>query len=274
MAAKPVLVTEAEGWEAAVWTHARMLYRIAYAVLRHHQDAEDAVQETLQRAWKYRHRFAEVDDPAAWLARIAWRVAKARRPRPGAVSLDQVEAIAQLRAAGASAEELAAHRQMKALADQLIQHLPAKLRQPLVLSTVEELSAREIGHVLGIPEASVRTRCLRARRLLREKLGAALRGGCAALPAGKIGAKGREPGSPEPASGSGVVVIPQGDTPPGNECGAAPARRSADLGPPGPQVGASTPPRAVTAGRLTSGTRAAGALGPAPTKEVNHGSRS
>ncbi|HUX66312.1 MAG TPA: AbrB/MazE/SpoVT family DNA-binding domain-containing protein [Terriglobales bacterium] len=42
--------------------------------------------------------------------------------------------------------------------------------------------------------------------------------------------------------------------------------RSADLGPRGPRVGASMPPRAVTAGRLTSGTRAAGALGPAPAK--------
>ncbi|MGH9395039.1 MAG: RNA polymerase sigma factor [Terriglobales bacterium] len=168
------VLTEAEGWEAAVCVHARMLYRIAYAVLRHHHDAEDAVQETLQRAWKYRHRFAQVDNPAAWLARIAWRVAKARRVRPGMVPLDEIGELAGLRAAGISAEELAANRQMKALADHYIQRLPAKLRQPLLLATVEELSAKEIGQVLGIPEASVRTRCLRARRLLRDKLGAAL----------------------------------------------------------------------------------------------------
>jgi len=67
------------------------------------------------------------------------------------------------------------------------------------------------------------------------------RGGRAALPAGKTGAKGCE--------------IPQGGSPPGSEFGAAPAKRSAGLGPRGPQAGAST-----------SGTRAAGALGPAPTK--------
>lgn len=168
----PVLVAGCEPatWEALVWVHARVLYRICYAVLRHHHDAEDAVQETLQRAWKYRRRLDQVDNPAAWLARIAWRVAKSRRPRPGVVSIDQLNAVAELRAAGASAEDLASNRQMKALTDQLILHLPAKLRQPLLLSTVEELSAREIGAVLGIPEASVRTRCLRARRLLREKL--------------------------------------------------------------------------------------------------------
>ncbi|HUX66556.1 MAG TPA: GIY-YIG nuclease family protein, partial [Terriglobales bacterium] len=59
------------------------------------------------------------------------------------------------------------------------------------------------------------------------------RGGRAALPAGKTGAKGCE--------------IPQGGSPPGSEFGAAPAKRSAGLGPRGPQAGAST-----------SGTRAAG----------------
>ncbi len=80
------------------------------------------------------------------------------------------------------------------------------------------------------------------------------RGGRAALPAGKIGAKGREPGSPEPASGSGVVVIPKGGPPPESEFGAAPAKRSAGLGPRGPQAGVST-----------SGTRGAAAQGPAPT---------
>ena len=174
MAAQPAVLNEAEGWEAAVWTHARMLYRIAYAVLRNHHDAEDAVQETLQRAWKYRHRLASVETPAAWLARIAWRVAKSRRSRPGMVPIEELGEIAELRASGASAEELASNRQLKSLADAYIQRLPAKLRQPLLLSTIEELSAREIGQVLGIPEASVRTRCLRARRLLQEKLGVAL----------------------------------------------------------------------------------------------------
>ncbi|HVA63907.1 MAG TPA: glycosyltransferase family 4 protein, partial [Terriglobales bacterium] len=48
--------------------------------------------------------------------------------------------------------------------------------------------------------------------------------------------------------------------------GPAPSKRSADMRPQGPQVGASMPPRASIAGRLTSGTRAAGALGPAPNK--------
>ena len=59
---------------------------------------------------------------------------------------------------------------MKALLERMIEALPPDLRQVVRLSTVEELSSADIGGVLGIPEASVRTRLFRARQLLREKM--------------------------------------------------------------------------------------------------------
>ena len=52
----------------------------------------------------------------------------------------------------------------------MIAALPADLRDPLVLSTMGELSANEIAAVLCIPEASVRTRLFRARQMLKDKL--------------------------------------------------------------------------------------------------------
>ena len=53
----------------------------------------------------------------------------------------------------------------------LIDTLPEDLRQPLVLSTLEEMTSAQIGVALGIPEGTVRTRIQRARMLLRQKLG-------------------------------------------------------------------------------------------------------
>jgi RNA polymerase sigma-70 factor (ECF subfamily) len=47
---------------------------------------------------------------------------------------------------------------------------PEKLRQPLILSTLEEMSPREVAETLGINEAAVRSRVFRARQILREKL--------------------------------------------------------------------------------------------------------
>jgi RNA polymerase sigma-70 factor, ECF subfamily len=52
----------------------------------------------------------------------------------------------------------------------LIDELPAKERQALLLSALEELSNAEIASVLGITESSVRSRLFRARRDLAEKL--------------------------------------------------------------------------------------------------------
>lgn len=162
-------------WEATLLAHAGRLYRIAYGVLHDRADAEDAVQDALQQAWRYRSRADQVDNPAAWLARIAWRSALARRRRPVSVSLDELGEIRALYATGASAEELASRGEMQRLLQAVLQRLPRKLRQPLLLATVEELSTAEIGYVLGISESAVRGRCLRARRLLQEKCKAIIR---------------------------------------------------------------------------------------------------
>jgi RNA polymerase sigma-70 factor (ECF subfamily) len=62
------------------------------------------------------------------------------------------------------------HRQRVTHVQKLIAALPEELRHPLVLSALEELTSRQIGEVLGIPESSVRGRILRARHLLKEKL--------------------------------------------------------------------------------------------------------
>jgi RNA polymerase sigma-70 factor (ECF subfamily) len=48
--------------------------------------------------------------------------------------------------------------------------LPEELRQPLALSGIDELSSAEIAAAMGIPEGTVRTRIMRARQILKEKL--------------------------------------------------------------------------------------------------------
>jgi len=57
-----------------------------------------------------------------------------------------------------------------AQADKLVGSLPDKLRQPLILSTIEEMSPREVAATLGINEAAVRSRVFRARQILKQKL--------------------------------------------------------------------------------------------------------
>jgi len=159
--------------EALVRQHSRLVYRIAYGVLRHHYEAEDATQETFLRVLRYRAKLAAVQDPKTWLARIAWRVAVDRRKRKRGreVSLEEHEETAfDLAVSDASAEATVAGTEMNAMVAKLIDSLPEKLRKPLILSAIEEMTPREVAATLGINEAAVRSRVFRARQILKEKL--------------------------------------------------------------------------------------------------------
>ncbi len=168
--------------EVLVREHARLVYRIAFSVLRNPHDAEDAVQEVFVRVLRSRHRLREVTDPKAYLARAAWNVALDSRRRHHEVSIDvaphdessPAAAIAELHSTGASLEQIASDRQMMRFVESAIEELPADLRDALRMATVEELSAAEAGAILGVAEATVRTRVFRARQILREKLASIL----------------------------------------------------------------------------------------------------
>ena len=169
----PLADANEDALEAAVHAHARLVYRIAYSVLRNHHDAEDATQETFVRVLRYRRKLQGVQDPKTWLARIAWRVAIERGRRRPEISLSDLEtdsAILQLRSQLASAEEKTLGREMTELLESLVAALPETLRDAIRLSSVEELSPDEMAQVLATSESSVRSRLFRARQILKEKL--------------------------------------------------------------------------------------------------------
>jgi RNA polymerase sigma-70 factor (ECF subfamily) len=169
--------TEEDQVELAVRQHARLVYKIAYSVLRNHHDAEDATQETFVRIMKARRKLSSVDDPQRWLARIAWRVAVERKRKVPDVSLEEIGVAAfNLRASGLPADEVVIGNEVAESLGRLIPALPGRLRDVVTLSTVEEMSPSDIAAILKISEAAVRSRLFRARQILREKLGALLEG--------------------------------------------------------------------------------------------------
>jgi RNA polymerase sigma-70 factor, ECF subfamily len=167
--------------EAMAAQHMVMVFRIAWSILRNHHDAEDAVQETFLKVLKFRDRLDEIENPKTWLARIAWTTALDRRSRkrviPGMRANQEVadeELLARLPDATLPLEQRLAAQEMQQLLERLIAGLPDDLRQPLELSTVQELNSTEIAEVMKIPAQSVRTRLMRARQLLKVKLEAVL----------------------------------------------------------------------------------------------------
>ena len=160
--------------EALVRDYSRLVYRIAYAVLRSHHDAEDATQETFMRVVRYSSKLNDVENPKTWLARIAWRVAvdrSKRRQRKREVPLDNSENHGtEIPSRAIGAEETVHNARLSIVIEKLVTALPTKLREPLILSTLEEMSTHEVAVTLGINEAAVRSRVFRARQILKEKL--------------------------------------------------------------------------------------------------------
>jgi RNA polymerase sigma-70 factor (ECF subfamily) len=174
---KPALAMEiaAPTIETLVADHSRMVFRIAYSILRNHHDAEDAVQECFLRAWKHKDRLPEIGNAKTWLARIAWTTAlDKRRFGRKMVSVNDAESgldlLESLSDETPAADEQLAEQQRQELLQRLIAGLPDDLAQTLELSTVQELNSAEIAEVMKIPEGSVRTRLFRARKQLKEKL--------------------------------------------------------------------------------------------------------
>jgi RNA polymerase sigma-70 factor (ECF subfamily) len=166
----PIIASSDDVLESAVREHSRLVYRVAYSVLRNHHDAEDATQETFVRVMRYQRKLAAVENPRNWLARIALRVALDRRRKGREVPIEERGEPLELCSLMPEADEIARGNELSVLLETLMAALPEKLRYPLALSTLEEMTPEAISEVLEISPAAVRSRISRARQILRRKL--------------------------------------------------------------------------------------------------------
>ncbi len=156
-------------FEALVKRQSRFVFRVVYAILRNSHDAEDVAQEMFLKLYR-NNTWQGIEDERAFLARTAWRMAVDRVPqaqmRQATTELGEFDAASS----APTPEQAAISANRHAIVHRMVDTLPQELRQPLALSTIEELNSREIAAILGIPEGTVRTRLLRARQMLKEKL--------------------------------------------------------------------------------------------------------
>ena len=138
------------------------VYRFAYSCTRHAADAEDVYQDVFLRLLEQRAGRWDEEHLKAWLIRTALNrcadLGRLRRRR-GTLSLEEVPDMAR------PADEAAAE-----LWD-AVGRLPEKLRTAVHLFYGEGYESGEIGALLGIPAATVRSRLRRARAELRDLLG-------------------------------------------------------------------------------------------------------
>jgi RNA polymerase sigma-70 factor (ECF subfamily) len=151
---------------AVVDRQGRFLYRVALGLMRNAEDAEDVVQEALLKLFRG-DGWREMVDERAFLARVVWRVGLDRIAARRVGDMDVTEM--EVAATGETAEEAMVGEGERVVLRRLIEGLPEELRRPLVLSAIEEMTSREVGVAMGIPEATVRGRVMRAKAELKRR---------------------------------------------------------------------------------------------------------
>jgi RNA polymerase sigma-70 factor (ECF subfamily) len=159
--------------------HSRSVFRLAYRLTGHEQDAEDVVQETFLRAFRQIRRFESRSSFATWLYRITVNCSQdllRQRPRAGSrQSLDDPDAAASLGLADTSAaanplRELASRR-IDERVQAAMDGLSDQERSAFVMRHFEGLSIDEIGRVLDLKTSAAKHSVFRAVQKLRRSLG-------------------------------------------------------------------------------------------------------
>jgi RNA polymerase sigma-70 factor (ECF subfamily) len=145
-----------------------LAFRVAFSVLRNREEAEDVAQNAIIKAYRHFRRLRGRDRFKAWLVRIAWRLAinRARDNRRRAVRED-VPADARL---PATAEDIAASRELAVHVWRAIDDLPEKLRTVVVLASIEDHDVADVARLLAVPPGTVKSRLFLARKRLAETL--------------------------------------------------------------------------------------------------------
>jgi RNA polymerase sigma-70 factor, ECF subfamily len=160
--------------------HNRRLFRIARAIVREDDEAEDVLQEAYVRAFEHLGRLEDLAAVATWLSRIVVNEARARlRRRRIARDLAPADVEVRLMAAPDPEQQMLS-KQLQGVLALAIDALPLGYRTVFVLRELEGLDTKEVSAALGIREEAVKTRLHRARTALRDELYARI--GAAALP--------------------------------------------------------------------------------------------
>ncbi len=171
-----------EDFEAGVLAQLDSLYRTALRLTHNQQEAEDLVQETMLKAFRFAKSYQPGTNLRAWLFRILNTSAinryRKQATHPATTPLPEGEEFYLYnRIRDISGQELNAGAEEEVLSRYLdedvykaLNDLPLNFRMPVILADIEGMSYKEIAQALQIPIGTVMSRISRARRQLQQSL--------------------------------------------------------------------------------------------------------
>ena len=180
MAKKPV--DQSRGWdfEAAAMPFVDSLYNTAYRMTRNAEDAEDLVQESYLKAYKYYDKFQEGTNFKAWLFKIlkntfinSYRRRQARPPQSDFAEIEEsfeTQVSDEVKRRIKSPEEELLEGVLDEDVQRALDDLPTDYRMAVVLADLENFSYKEIAEILELPVGTVMSRLYRGRKLLEASM--------------------------------------------------------------------------------------------------------
>jgi RNA polymerase sigma-70 factor, ECF subfamily len=180
---EPILVAAAKAgdisaFETLVGRYERKIFRLTQNITQNREDAEDSMQEAFLKAFQHLGEFQGNSRFYTWLVRIAVNQAlmKLRKRRPNVISLDEELDTGEdmmpreVEDWGPSPERRYEQIELSGILSSVIGELDPQFRVVFHLRDIEELSTEETAEALGLSVPAVKSRLLRARLKLRQKL--------------------------------------------------------------------------------------------------------
>jgi len=157
-------------FEAEAMAHLDTLLKASRRILHNPHDAEDVVQDTYMRAWRYFDSFEAGTNCRAWLFRIMFNVINGRKSREARNAETPIEEVTNR-----PGDKVIQMDPLKRIEGREVLDATKQLsddqRSVLWLVAVEEFSYREAAEILDVPIGTVMSRLHRARGELRRVLG-------------------------------------------------------------------------------------------------------
>ena len=167
-----------ELFEKELIPHVDALHTFAFNLTYNEEEANDLVQETYLKAYKFIEGYQQGTNAKAWLFKILKNVYinqyRKRKRRPSSVDIESVNVYAEEETTSAPAY-LDLRREMfdDMMGDEVemaLNSLPDEFKTVILLCDVEGFSYEEIAKIIEVPIGTVRSRLFRARNMLKEKL--------------------------------------------------------------------------------------------------------
>jgi RNA polymerase sigma-70 factor (ECF subfamily) len=168
-----------QAFEILVERHARRLFFAARRMTRTREDAEDVVQQSLQKAFVHLHQFKGKSSFSTWLTRIAINEAlillrKGRGLREVLINDstegEEAQFALEIPDSRPNPEDSYSQRERQRILFSALNELPLGMRRAIQLRELDERSTQETARIMGISVNAVKARVFHGRRKLRERV--------------------------------------------------------------------------------------------------------